>query len=399
MKLFHSISKVLSTIGEVVYNQFRLVFGDAGALIFFIGLPLAYPIVYTLIYNPEVVEKVEIAVVDESRSAESRHFMQMASASPTIAVYDYVPDMAAARDLMYQGKVFAIMHIPADYGEKIGRGEQANVSFYSNMALLLRYRALAFALADFQVGLTQDITSTRINTIGAESLAVTGMPIKSEANYLGDTVQGFASFVMPGILVLILQQSMLLGIALVEGSSNERRRRNGGIDPKMVRRASATESVVGKTLCYFLLFIPISLYVLRIVPWMFKLPQWGDPVQYLLFIVPLLFASATFGLSMGPLMKERENGFIILVITSAVFLFLSGLTWPRYGMGRLWEFIGDLVPATWGIEGFIRINSNSGTLAQNSHPYVMMWVLTGVYGLLAIGIDKLRQYRLMHGRR
>ena len=393
MKILHSISKAISTVGAVIYNQFRLVFHDAGALIFFLGLPLLYPIVYTLIYNPEVVEKVAVAVVDDSRSAESRHLVQTASASPTIDIFDYANDMAEARDMMHRGEVFGIMYIPSDYGTQVVRGEQANVSFYSNVALLLRYRALAFALTDLQMHLASEITQAKISNYGLESLSSGGMPINTDANFLGDTEQGFASFVMPGILVLILQQSMLLGIALIEGSSNERRRKNHGIDPQMVRGASATESVIGKGLCYFLLYIPITIYVLRIVPWMFKLPQWGDPTQYLLFIVPLLLASAMFGLALGPLMKERENGFILLVATSIVFLFLSGLTWPRYGMADVWVWIGNLIPAVWGVEGFIRINSNSATLAQNSHPYIMMWVLTVAYALLAIGIHKFRRYR------
>ncbi len=69
--------------------------------------------------------------------------------------------------------------------------------------------------------------------------------------------------------------------------------------------------------------------------------------------------------------------------TSVVMLFLSGLTWPRYAMPAVWKFIGDLVPATLGVEGFIRINSNAATLAENAGNFIGLWILTALYFIIA----------------
>ncbi len=65
------ISDWFLALARVFRREFAIVISDAGALLFFIGLPLAYPIVYTLIYNPEVVNKVAVAVVDDSRPARA----------------------------------------------------------------------------------------------------------------------------------------------------------------------------------------------------------------------------------------------------------------------------------------------------------------------------------------
>lgn len=385
MKVKDRISRGTATSARVLYNELRVIFRDPGAMLFFFALPIFYPIVYTLIYNPEVVREIPIAVVDDSRSGTSRQLVRDASASPAMSIYGYATDMQQARDWMNSRKVYGIMHIPSDYASKVMTNSQANVQFYCNMELLLRYRALAAALTELQLKTATDLASEKVSALGAETLAISSLPIDSDANFLGDTEQGFASFVIPGIIILILQQSMLLGIALIEGSSNERRRLNPcRRDPKMIWWASPTETVFGKAAAYTLLYVPISIYVLRIVPWMFNLPQYGDPVQYLLFIVPLLISSAMLGLALAPLMKERENSFMILVVTSVLFLFLSGLTWPRFAMNPIWTALGDLIPATWGIEGFIRINSNAASLSQNAHPYTMMWILAGAYAIIAI---------------
>ncbi len=384
MNIFTKISQWSSAFGRVFRNELRLMVHDVGVLLFFVGLPLAYPIVYTLIYNPEVVRKLPVAVVDDSRTAASRDFVQRASASPSIDIYAYCNDVPEAKRLMAEKKVFGVMEIPSDYGRNIAAGEQAHVSFYSDMSLLLRYRTFVSALTDLQIEVIQDITGEKIAASGLGSLAgdMTA-PIDSKSNILGDTEQGFASFVIPGIVILILQQSMLLGICLLGGTSAERRRRNGGIDPQQtVAPASAT--VWGRALAYTVFYFPMTVYILRFIPEMFNLPHYGNPVDYLLFILPLLLATAFMGQALNYFMKERESGFILLVFTSVMFLFLSGLTWPRYAMSDLWLWAGNCIPAVWGVEGFIRINSNSASLAEVSTAFSALWILAAVYMVAAI---------------
>lgn len=392
MKWLNNILNSIATTGRVVSNELSVIFHDAGAMIFFFGLPLLYPIVYTLIYNPEVVNKISVTVIDDSRSAESRQLVQVASASPGIDIYSYSANLNDARQLMNEHKVYGILHIPADYAHKINTGEQAHIPFYVNMELLLRYRTFVASMTNLQLKMASDIAETRIDAIGAESLGA-GQPVESNAYFLGDTEQGFASFVIPGIIILIIQQSMLLGIALIEGSSNERRRLNAGRDPKMIWWANPVQNVLGKASAYVMIYLPVTLYVLCFIPWMFHLPQYGDLWQCLLFALPLLIASAMLGLALGPIMRERENGFTVLVVTSVLFLFLSGLTWPRYAMSSFWVGLGDLIPAVWGIEGFIRMNSNAASLAENSHPYMMMWVLAALYAVIAVATGYYKRYR------
>ena len=67
--------------------------------------------------------------------------------------------------------------------------------------------------------------------------------------------------------------------------------------------------------------------------------------------------------------RERESSFLLFVFTSVIFLFISGITWPRYAMPEYWKWLGALIPSTWGIEGFVRMNT----------AYTMLWILTGVY--------------------
>lgn len=369
----------------VFRREFRLVLGNVGVLIFFFFLPLVYPLVYAAIYNPEVTRDMPVAVVDNCRTAQSREFVRHADATQSIKICGYASDLAQARLWWKEKKCYGVLVIPKDYSERIGRGEQGVVQFYSDVSLLLRYRAFLTSLTELQMA-----TDTQLREESLRSLGVSvsdGSSVRSEAFFLGDPQQGFASFVMPGIVVLILQQSMLLGIAYLAGGANERRRVNGGIDPLAIA-ACPSATVIGRALCYFTLYIPAAIYILHFVPVIFNLPRVGDTMEYLLFIVPLLLGSAFMGQCLQRLVSERENVFIVVVFTSVLFLFLSGLTWPRYMMQPVWQLLGDIVPATWGVEGFVRINNNGASLSQASQAYCWLWGLTAAYFVISYFVER-----------
>lgn len=60
-------------------------------------------------------------------------------------------------------------------------------------------------------------------------------------------------------------------------------------------------------------------------------------------------------------------------------MFISGITWPRYAMPEYWKWLGALIPSTWGIEGFVRMNTAGAGIYDVRHAYTMLWILTGVY--------------------
>ena len=376
----NGITKWFIQLGKAFRQEMSTVIHDAGVLLFFIGLPVLYPLVYTAIYNPEEVREIPFAVVDHCRSAESRRLVRQADATSAMKLYDYAPDMQSARALMAEGKVYGIMEIPSDYSKCIMTGRQATVPFYAEMSLLLRYRAFLSALTDLQLHITQEVTAGRLASAGAAAPPISGLPINTQANILGDTQQGFASFIMPGIVVLILQQSMVLGICLVGGTAAERRRRNAPLAYSSdMASHGPMATILGKALCYVVFYIPVTIYILHYITTWFDLPHIGNPADYLLLMLPFLLASAFFGIMLGNLMRQREDAFIYIVFTSVVFLFLSGLTWPRFAMPGLWHALAGAIPATWGVEGFIRINSNGATLAESSEPFLWLWGLAAAY--------------------
>ncbi|MCM1109770.1 MAG: ABC transporter permease [Clostridium sp.] len=399
MAFFRNISNWLAMLFRVWRREFWLVIHDQGVLIFFLLLPTLYPIVYTLIYNPEIVEKLPIAVVDQSRTAASRELIRTVGATQSISVDYFPPTLAEARERMNSHDVFGVMVIPEDYARRLGGGEQAVVPFYSDMSLLIRYRAYLQTLTNLEISLGSAIQIEKIDAAGLLGTTLVGgndaTPLEAESIMLGDPTSGFASFVIPGILVLILQQSMVLGVLMLGGAAASRRRRNGGIDPLAIP-APPGASLLGRMLCYLAIYIPLIIYILEIVPNIFSLPHMGNPWHYLMLILPMMIASVFFGETLSPLVTERESSFAVFVVSSVIFLFLSGLTWPRFSMNGFWYALGSIVPATWGLEGFVRMNSNGADIASQQTPLLMLWGLAILYFITAY---LLTRYRLAPARR
>lgn len=374
-------------------NELRLIFKDKGVRMFLFVLPLAYPIIYALIYDKEVATDVPIVVVDQCNTPESRRLVRYADASQYAAFVGYASDMADAERALKEKKAYGILLIDKDFSKHIHRGEQAPVSLYSDMSLLIRYRSLLMALTDATQEIGKEIQVETLSIKGADAPKIPATPTNTYIP-LGNPQQGFATFLIPGILILIAQQSLLLAICMMGGATYERRRRNHGIDPLDTVRSGAVARIFGKGLVYPVVYIIPLLYLLFIVPRIFSYPQIGNFIDIILLNIPYLLAVTMLGMTLQVFARERESAFVIFVFTSVIFLFLSGIIWPLYNMNPLFKFFSSCCPSTWAMQAFERINANGATLNDVAHEYHILWLQVVVYFFTALATNRYSTIRL-----
>ena len=375
-------------------REFWLAFHDEGVIIFFIVLCLVYPILYALIYNPETAHNVAIVVVDEDRSADSREFTRALDATPEVCVTQYVASMEEARHLLYAKKCYGVVRFTSGFGQKIHHGEQAHVEAYCDMGVMIRYKQILSAVTNVQMATNAHLQHQLLSVV---PVSMSTGSLESRQVALGNTGMGLASAVLPSIFILVLQQSMLLGICMLHGGSRERRLHNRGVDPLEIP-AGVGASILGKSLCYWMIYIIPTVYTLLIAPKFFDFPQVGDPRAILAMALPFLLASSFMGQAMKVFANDRESTFIALVFTSIIFVFLSGISWPRSSMSTFWILVGNFIPSTWAVNAYVQMHSGGATLAQQSSAYMMLWVLTGLMFILAYIVERFlcrKRYRRM----
>ena len=369
---------MLKQLFKVYCHEFRLVIRDPGIIIFFLFLPLAYPVIYSLIYNPELVRDVAVVVVDNDRSDISRELVRNFDATQEAWVLGYAADLPEARRAMDNHDCYAILEIPQGFGKRIKNNEQGEAALYCEMSLLLRYRSLLVASTNVAQAMGAEILTEKIDlTAPLAETIIDGdlMPIKNIT--MGNIEGGFDSFIMPGVLILILHQCIILASGMAGGAKRER--------PDLIGYNSFNEqpsilmTMFGQMLCYITILLVPIIYLVHYVPLMFSFPMAGNLLEILAFLLPMVLACVGLGWCFQGVVLERESVFVLWVVTSVIFLFLSGLTWPRYAMPGFWKAISDCIPATWGMEGFIKMNTNGSSLAQVSKCYINLWILAGAY--------------------
>lgn len=365
----------------------RSVISDEGVLIFFIIVPLLYPLLYSWAYNNEVVRDVPVAVVDFSNSQTSRQFIRQCDASPDVKVAYRCTSLDEARQLVGHQVVRGVIYFPANFEENLGRMQQSKVSVYCDMSMMLAYKAIYATTmavsqnmnAGIQVKLSGNYTD-REDTILAK-------PLDFEEVQMFNTTGGYGNFILPCVLVLILQQTLLLGIGLSAGTARENNRYKDLV-PVSRHYNGIFRIVFGKSLCYFMIYAVMAAYITLIVPKIFSFTSIPQASDLFALMLPYLLSCIFFGMFMSCIVRYRENVILLVVFTSLPFLFLAGISWPESSLPPVWRSIAYILPSTFGVRGFVRISSMGATLDDVTHEYMCLWIQSLVYFFATCAVYK-----------
>lgn len=392
------IRQYFKGVFEVYCREFKLVLHDQGLILFITFLPLVYPVIYSLIYNPELVKDVPMVVVDHDRTPLSRELVHNIDACDEAWVRGYAADLSEARRAMDSHKCFAILEIPEGFERKVGRTETAPAVMYCDMTLLLRYRGFLVATTEVMQAMGSELMAEDINRIAPLAATVaTGDLLPIDNISMGNIRNGFDSFIMPGVLILILHQCIVLALGMAGGARREKTSLIGYDPHNNSRFVSAT--MLGQSLCYFTLLILPSIYMIHYVPLMFRFPMAGNLLEELAFLLPMAIACFGIGFVFQGFVTERESVFVSWVVTSLILLLLSGLIWPRYDMYGVWKALSDMCPSTWAVEGFIKMNSNGADLSQVRHEYIMLWLNAAGWMAVAYCVQRWKVLPSIYGKK
>ena len=355
---------------------------DEGILIFAILLPLAYPLLYAMIYNTETQRELPICVVDESMSARSRDFIRRVDATSEVNVAAHCISMEEAQELMRRRDVYGILRIPSDFNLGLWRGEQVVVGLYSDLTSMLYYKVEYLAVVNVAQELNRNIKVTKNQTyLTRREEQLARWPIRFEEVKLYNPAGGFAAFLIPPVLMLILQQALCLSVGMSMGRSRERFR--GLVIPPNKHYKNTLAVVLGKGLVHFLLFLLMAFYMAVCVTRWFGLPQLGHFWDLVGFFVPYLLACTYMAIFWSSFVYRREDCILLFVFMSVPLLFLSGVSWPGAAIPPLWKGVASVFPSTWGLNAYARIQGMGASIGDCRSEIMALWILAGIYFLLS----------------
>lgn len=353
-------------------HELRNIFRDEGVLVFFFLVPLAYPLLYAFIYTNEVVREVPVVVVDDCSTPQSREYLRHIDATADVAVVARCRDMESARREIAERNAYGIVYVPRDFSRRLARGEQTEVSIFIDMSGMLYYKAVLTANTNVSLAMNARIKVKRAGNTTEAQDRVTEHPIAYEEISLYNPQNGFAAFLIPAVLILIIQQTLLLGVGISAGTAREHNRFRELL-PVNRHYTGLLRIVLGKSWAYLLVYLPLSVYVLGVVPRLFSLNQIGNPWDMALFVVPYLLACIFFAMTVSVLVRQRETCIMLIVFSSVPLLFLSGVSWPGSAIAPFWKVVSGFFPSTFGINGYLKLDCMGAEPAAVRKEWIALW--------------------------
>jgi len=377
----------MKTFARAFLGEYRRIFTDAGALLILVAALVLYAFFYPIPYTPQVLKEIPVAVVDLDRTEMSRRLTRLLDAHELLRTVANVGSAAEAERMARAGQVGAIVVIPEDFERHIKRSEQATVTAYADASYFLVYRQALTGAMESIGTLSAGIEIRRLQAQGLplEAAMKARDPLPLVMRPLFNAAEGYGSYVVPAVLVLILQQTLLVGIGLVGGTARERRRASGAEVSGRVRAGAggALAAIAGRALAYFTLYLVHLLFYFGVVFHLFGFPQRAGASTLLAFATPFLLAAIFLALAARAAFRSRETSMQVLLFTSLPALFVAGFSWPVEAMPRWIATFAKALPSTPAIAGFLRLSQMGATLSQVRSEWMLLWALCGAYFLMA----------------
>ena len=382
MKIYDKIKVGLTDITAIVRDEFRTISGSYAILLVVMGGICMYGLLYNYMYAPDVVRKVPVAVVDDSKSELSRAYIRLLDATPGVSVFTTGVDYIGAQELMKKDDVVGILYVPDNFEDRVLSGDESIFIMYETTSAFLYYMAMEEAASGAMLALNDKIRPDLLVFLPRQDAAqiVSAQPFEVVGTALYNHTEGYGSYLIPAVLIVIMFQTLLMVIGMISGEECHTRSLSRFAHPTF---GQALRIVTGKTFVYFILYSIFSLFLLGLIPLIFGLPALGNTLYIIMLLIPFLLATSFFGLTASVIFTDGDAPLLMIAFFSVGLIFLSGVSYPLELMPWYWKAAHFMIPAAPATLGYVKLNSMGASMAQIHTEYLTLCIQTVVYFVTA----------------
>jgi ABC-2 type transport system permease protein len=360
-------------IGGAFRREWRSVLGTRSAFSLLFLAPLIYGIYYPQPYLNQILRKLPIAVVDNDLSDLSRRMIETLDASGALSVVVRTRTLVDARTAIDRGKAFAAVEIPAGTERDVLKGITAHIPIYADATYLFMFRSTASGVATAVGALTSELTSRGARSDGSlvKAKLASSNPADVLLQPIFNPVGGYANYIVPAAFVLILQQTLLIGAAMLTGTA-------------LARGGSAFAGVFGRGMAHLTIYLPALALYLIVLPRIYGFSTLGHLPELFALATIFLLATSFMGQAIGAWFTRPENATLLLLATSLPQFFTTGFAWPREALPEAAITLSRIFPADFAIDGLVRINQLGASIWEVAHDWLGLWCLALAYFTLAV---------------
>lgn len=377
---------------KVAFAEWKLFYTDAAAVLLLVVAGILYAFYYPTPYMNQTVSKVPVAVVDMDHTVMSRQLTQMSASAQQIDVRYIFSDLREAEEALADEKIYGFMVIPRDMEKTLRNGGSVNVNVFTHGAYVMLHGNIgtAFTTCALTVGAT---TKVKRIALGKKVPAAKAMamrdPTPLSIQTLYNNTGSYSNYVVPSVLVLILQQTLVIGICVLGGARAHRKFRKKYRD-SLVENELMPYRYFGRSLAYFLHYCSFILFYHFVIYNLFDFPRRGQLLPMIAFAVVFLFSTINFGMVLSQVFLRRETSMQIFLFMSIPILFLANFSWPTYLVPNWMVGLSALLPSTFAVPAWLSIEQRGADIFEASALLYPLALQAVFYMLLGLVLTRIR---------
>lgn len=368
-----------SSVWRAWLDTLKTIATDKGVLLLIAIAPLIYGFFYPWPYAEQTVTRVPVAVVDLDHSNLSRQITRFAQASPRIDVRMVIGDEHQARQALWRGEIEGYALLPRDLKRDVLRCSPAVVTVEANGSYALLNKAVLSGFAEVVGTVSAGVEIRKLQARGqsAQQAQASRNPIGTQMVDLFNPTEGYGSYVVPAVALLIIQQTLLMGVAMLVGLWAETGQ----------HRADAA-TWLGRILGFSSVGYLSGLLYFGWIFWAQDFPRGANTSGALVLLAFYIPAICTLGALLGVWFGNRERALQVLLFTALPMAFVSGFSWPAEALPELLQALRWLFPSTAGIQASLRLNQMGAPLADVAGYLLVLAALTASAGGLLLRVAR-----------
>lgn len=339
--------------------------------------------IISMIYAKGTVWEMPVGVIDNDHSSASQLFIRNLNASPKLNIISYNRLNQAEYDMGYR-KLYAVIEIPVDFEKKMLSGKSVAIPVFGDATNRLPNGQIQQnVLSAYQQMLSHyEVQLLMKHDFTADQAKIVLTPMNGLTLPLFNPGISFAAIIFPGLLVMLLQHSLLVASVRVNLMISADGR------PKL-------SVVLGALSALIPIWLFLSIVLFALWPWVLGYKQAAPIYEILLLTFPFLLSVLGLGRLLTECIRRVEMIYLTLSFVTTPVFYISGTIWPLQAMPEPVRLISSMLPSTWAIKAIAGVNQMDLTLENALPDITMLMLLFVLYTSISLLITVLRERRIL----
>ncbi|MEA2073654.1 MAG: ABC transporter permease [Campylobacterota bacterium] len=366
---------------EVFREEAKLIFSDVAIVLTIIGGVILYAFLYPQPYSSQSVSSLSISYVDLDKSKLSAEIAFMLNATPQITITREEMSEKDAKEALSRGEVKAIIIIPKNFSRDVKLNLSPSVAVGADSSYFLIYGAVLEGAMKSILTQSAGVKITKLLVSGTPMVGAMNSysPYSLETINLFNKDNSYTQYVIPAVYIIILQQTILIGLGILGGGVNERLKRQ---EYGHYNMAPVWMMMLSRYIIFGFIFFIHMLFYFGFSFSFFDVTHLASVYDVVNFGVAFISASIFFGIFLGTLFNSREIATPVVLFSSLPLVFSVGFIWPLEAMPMFIKELSQLFPSTPAMQGFLRLNQMGAEFSSIIPQFGLLWLQALIYAIL-----------------